>query len=136
LAAIQSSRESKAVSAAIVLLSLSATYAVIVETWSATVLFYDSRGLLFVALLTAAIVAFYAVYGWLIYKTWRGAAGARLILLLLIISGVAVHFALARSDVRELFGPLFVTVFLDGLRIVAALLLILAPRDYWGRSEA
>ena len=136
MAATESSRHSKAVSVAIVLLSLSATYAVIVETWSATVLFYDSKGFLVVALLAAAIIAFYAVYGWLIYKTWRGASSARLILLLLIVAGVAVHFALARSDVRELFGPLFVTVFLDGLRVVAALLLILAPRDYWTKSGA
>ena len=120
MAATESSRHSKAVSVAIVLLSLSATYAVVVETWSATVLFYDSKGFLVVALLAAAIIAFYAVYGWLIYKTWRGASSARLILLLLIVAGVAVHFALARSDVRELFGPLFVTVFLDGLRVAAA----------------
>jgi len=118
-------------SLAITLLGLSAMYSIVVEIWSAPVLFAESRGWLFVIGLVAGIVVFYAIYGWLIYQTWQGANAARLSLLALIIVGIATHALLALSPAGELFGPITITVFLDSLRVVAAVLLIATPRTYW-----
>lgn len=110
---------------------MSAIYAVVVEIWSAPVLFSESRGLLFVGGLIAAIAGFYAFYGWLIYKTWQGANAARFFLIALIVAGISIHALLALGPAGELFGPLSITIFLDSLRVVAAVMLLASPRAYW-----
>lgn len=110
-------------------------YSIVVEVWSAPILFADSRGLLFVAGLVAVIVIFYAFYGWLIYQSWQGVSAARLSLIALIVVGISIHILLALSPVAELFGPVSITIFLDGLRIVAAVLLMASPREYWKRAR-
>ncbi len=124
----------KSVSVALFLLCLSASYAVVVEIWSATVLFGGTGSALFIASLLGGVIGFYILYGWILYKTWKGSAGARLALLFLIFAGIAIHASQAFGNFGELFGPLFVTVFLDGLRIIAAVLLILSPKSYWRKQ--
>jgi len=119
------------VAVAVFLLSLSAVYAVIVEVWSAPVIFLDSRGSAFVTGLIAGILAFYIGYGWIIYRTWKRTAWARWALLILIALGITLHVALAYGGLGELFGPVAVTMFLDGLRMIALVLLLVAPNDYW-----
>lgn len=86
MASGDSPHNSNRVTVAIFLLALSACYAVIVEAWSAPILFMDSRGATFVAGLIAGILIFYAVYGWLIYQVWKRAAWAKWALLVLIAS--------------------------------------------------
>ena len=127
----ESHTDSKRVAIAVFLLSLSAIYAVIVETWSAPILFLDSRGPVFVTVTIAGILAFYAAYGWIIYQVWRRTAWARWVLLFLITLGIAAHVVLALDGRGELFGPVAVTVFLDGLRVTAFVLLLVAPAAYW-----
>lgn len=113
---------------------MSAIYAVVVEIWSAPVLFSESRGLLFVGGLIAAIAGFYAFYGWLIYKTWQGVNAARFSLIALILVGISIHALLALSPAGELFGPVSITVVLDSLRVVAVVMLIASPRGFWKQS--
>jgi hypothetical protein len=109
---------------------MSVGYAAIVEVWSAVVLFGESKRLLFVAVLVGGILGFYAIYGWLL-QVWYGNARAMHVLLVLIAAGIGIHALLIVRDAGELFGPVFLTVFLDGLRIVAAILLVLTPGSYW-----
>lgn len=106
------------------------------EVWSAAVLFGESRSLAFVVVLIGGILGFYAVYGWLLLQTWRRNARALRVLLILIIAGVVIHAVLIFRDAGELFGPVFLTVFLDGLRIIAAVLLVVTPQSYWRSVEA
>ena len=115
---------------------MSAGYAAIVEVWSAVVLFGESQSLLFVAVLVGGILGFYAIYGWLLLRTWHGSAHAMRVLLVLIVVGIGIHALLIIRDAGELFGPVFLTVFLDGLRIVAAILLIMTPASFWGSANA
>ena len=126
----------RTVSVAISLLCVSAAYSSIVEIWSAPVLFAESEGLLFVSGMIAAIVCFYTLYGWLIYGTWKGRGAARLVLLAVIAVAIALHAALAVTPAGKLFGPASVTVVLDSLRAVAAILLLVSPRAYWRRPAA
>lgn len=135
MASGDSPHNSNRVTVAIFLLALSACYAVIVEAWSAPILFMDSRGATFVAGLIAGILIFYAVYGWLIYQVWKRAAWAKWALLVLIALGIFIHVRLAFGGMGELFGPVWVTAFLDGLRVVAAILLLIAPTGYWQRGS-
>ncbi len=121
----------KSVSVAVSLLCVSATYSCIVEIWSAPVLFAESEGLLFVGGLIAAVLGFYALYGWLVYATWKGRGAARLILVAVIAIAIALHASLALTAAGKLFGPTSVTVFLDSLRVVAVVLLFFSPRAYW-----
>jgi hypothetical protein len=121
----------KTLSLAILLLGLSAIYSVVVEIWSAPILFAESRGFVFVVVLVAGIVVFYMFYGWLIYHSWQGVNVARFSLIALIVVGISIHTLLALSPVGELFGPISITIFLDSLRVVAAVLLIASPRTYW-----
>ena len=125
----------RTVSTAIFLLSLSAMYTVVIEIWSAPVLFIEVRGLLFVVGLVIGISGFYLLYGWLIFKTWQGVNGARYALVALILVGIAIHAILALTPMGELFGPASITAILDGLRIVAVILLLASPREYWGKIE-
>ena len=110
----------RTVSTAIFLLGLSATYSIVVETWSAPVLFVEARGLPFVVGLVAGVLVFYALYGWLIYKTWQGVNAARYSLIALIVVGISIHVILALTPAGELFGPILITAILDGLRVVAS----------------
>jgi hypothetical protein len=119
------------VSVAVSLLCVSATYSCIVEIWSAPVLFAESEGPLFVGGLIAAVLGFYALYGWLVYATWKGSSAARLILVAVIAIAIALHASLALTAAGKLFGPASITVFLDGLRAVAVVLLLVSPRAYW-----
>ena len=121
----------RTVSTAIFLLGLSATYSIVVETWSAPVLFVEARGLPFVVGLVAGVLVFYALYGWLIYKTWQGVNAARYSLIALIVVGISIHVILALTPAGELFGPILITVILDSLRIIAVVLLVASPRAYW-----
>lgn len=121
----------KTVLIAVFLLGISAIYALVVEVWSVPVLFVDSLGRQTVILLVAGIVGYYAIYAWLIYQTWNGTNVARLAVLVLIVTGIAVHASLALGEAGMLFGPIFVTVFLDSLRVVAAILLMVSPRTFW-----
>ena len=109
-------------------------YSIVVEIWSAPVLFAESRGLPFVVWLVAGVVGFYAFYGWLIYKTWQGVNAARYSLIALIVVGISIHAFLTLGPVGELFGPIFITVFLDSLRAVAVVMLVASPRAYWKQS--
>ena len=68
------------------------------------------------------------------YGTWKGIGAARLFLLLLIIVGIGLHAFLALSPLGELFGPPFITLSIDGLRVIAVVLLILSPRAYWSQN--
>lgn len=131
---MDSSTRPRTLSIAIFLLGMSAIYSIVVEVWSASVLFADSRGLPFVAGLVAGVVGFYAFYGWLIYKTWQGVNAARFSLIALILVGISIHALLALSPAGELFGPVSITVFLDSLRVVAVVMLLASPRVYWKQS--
>lgn len=121
----------KTVLAALALLCFSATYSTLVEMWSAPVLYGETHGTLFVVGLIVGIAGFYTFYGWLIYKTWKGINAARIALIALIGIGIAIHSSLIVSRIGDLFGPVFITVFLDGLRVIAVILLIASPRSYW-----
>lgn len=122
------STQSRTTSIAVFLLGSSAMYSLVVEVWSAPILFIDTRGLAFVVSLVAGILLFYALYGWLIVKTSQGLAAARYALITIIITGISVHAILALTPSGELFGPILVTAILDGLRIIAVILLLAAPR--------
>lgn len=110
---------------------MSAMYSIVVEIWSAPILYIESRGLLFVIGLVAGICSFYAIYAWLIYRTWQGVIAARHFLTALIVFGIAIHAILALTPTGELFGPVLITAVLDGLRIIAVILLAISPRAYW-----
>lgn len=129
-----SSPQPRTVSAAILLLALSAMYSIVVEIWSAPILFFETRGLSFVVGLVAGVLVFYVFYGWLIYKTWQGVNAARYSLIALIVIGISIHVILALTPAGELFGPIYITVMLDGLRIIAVVLLVVSPRTYWKQS--
>ena len=126
-----SSTQPRTVSAAIFLLGLSAMYSMVVEIWSAPFLFIETRGLPFVVGLVAGVLGFYAIYGWLMYKTWQGVNAARYSLIALIVIGISIHVILALTPAGELFGPIFITAMLDGLRVIAVVLLVVSPRAYW-----
>ena len=106
-------------------------YSIVVEIWSAPFLFFDTRGLSFVIGLIAGVLIFYVLYGWLIYKTWQGVNAARYSLIALIIIGISIHVILALTPAGELFGPVYITAMLDGLRVIAVVLLVVSPRAYW-----
>ena len=106
-------------------------YSIVVEIWSAPFLFIETRGLPFVVGLVAGVLGFYAIYGWLIYKTWQGVNAARYSLIGLIVVGISIHVILALTPTGELFGPIFITAMLDGLRVIAVVLLVVSPRTYW-----
>jgi len=106
-------------------------YSMVVEIWSAPVLFIEARGLPFVVGLVTGVLGFYAFYGWLIFKTWQGVNAARYALIALIIVGIAIHAILALTPTGELFGPASITAILDGLRVIAVVLLVASPRAYW-----
>ena len=108
-------------------------YSMVVEIWSAPVLFVEAQGLPFVVGLVAGVLAFYALYGWLTYKTWQGVNAARYSLIALIVVGVSSHAILALTPAGELFGPLLITAVLDGLRVIAVILLVASPRAFWRR---
>jgi hypothetical protein len=127
----EASTQPRTVSAAILLLGLSAMYSIVVEIWSAPFLFFETRGLFFVIGLIAGILVFYVFYGWLIYKTWQGVNAARYSLIALIIIGISIHVILTLTDAGELFGPVYITAMLDGLRVIAVVLLVVSPRAYW-----
>jgi hypothetical protein len=101
----------------------------VVEVWSAPILFIDTRGTAFVVALVVGIVLFYTIYAWLIYKTSHGVAAARYALIVIIVVGIAVHATLALTPSGELFGPTLVTAILDGLRIIAVILLLASPGE-------
>ncbi len=126
-----SSTQPRTVSAAIFLLGLSAMYSIVVEIWSAPFLFIETRGLPFVVGLVAGVLGFYAIYGWLMYKTWLGVNSARYSLIALIVVGISIHVILVFTPAGELFGPIFITAMLDGLRVIALVLLVVSPRAYW-----
>ena len=126
-----SSPQPRTVSAAILLLALSAMYSIVVEIWSAPFLFFEARGLSFVIGLVAGVLIFYVFYGWLIYKTWQGVNAARYSLIALIVIGISIHVILALTPAGELFGPVYITAMLDGLRVIAVVLLLVSPRAYW-----
>ena len=130
------SSQPRTVLTATYLLGLSATYSLVVEIWSAPVLYIDSRGLPFVLGLVAGILCFYAFYGWLIYRTSQGVNVARYLLIALILVGISIHTLLAVSPAGELFGPLLITAILDGIRLVAAVLLIASPAAFWRQRPA
>lgn len=115
-------------SVAIALLCLSATYSIVVEVWSAYVLYVDDSGASVVVGLVMGILAFYAIYCWLIYRTWQGGSAARIVLLVIIVVGITVHLSLAWGKTGELFGPPAIVMFLDSLRVIALVLLLMAPR--------
>jgi hypothetical protein len=129
-----SSPQPRAVSAAILLLALSAMYSIVVEIWSAPILFFEARGLSFVVGLVAGVLVFYVFYGWLIYKTWQGVNAARYSLIALIVIVISIHVILALTPAGELFGPVYITAMLDGLRVIAVVLLLVSPRAYWKQS--
>jgi hypothetical protein len=126
-----SSIQPRTVSIAILLLGSSAMYSIVVEIWSAPILFVEPRGLPFVLGLVAGILCFYAFYGWLIYRTWQGLNAARYFLIALIIVGISIHAILALTPAGELFGPISITAILDGFRVIAVVLLVASPRAYW-----
>jgi len=121
----------KTISAAMALLCLSGAYSIIMEIWSAFVIYADIRGLSFVLGVVAGITLFYVFYGWLLYLTWGGAKIARNLLLVTIVLGIAIHVSLAWGSMGELFGPPMLAFFLDSLRVVAAILLLVSPAAYW-----
>ena len=127
----EASPKPRTVSAAILLLGLSAMYSIVVEIWSAPFLFFEARGLSFVIGVVSGALVFYIFYGWLIYKTWQGVNAARYSLIALIIIGISIHVILALTPAGELFGPIFITAMLDGLRVIAVVLLVVSPRAYW-----
>jgi hypothetical protein len=130
----EASPQPKTVSAAILLLGLSAMYSIVVEIWSAPFLFFEARGLSFVIGLVAGVLIFYVFYGWLIYKTWQGVNAARYSLIALIVIVISIHVILALTPAGELFGPVYITAMLDGLRVIAVVLLLVSPRAYWKQS--
>jgi hypothetical protein len=127
----RSTTQPRTVLVALALLCLSAAYSILVEMWSAPVLYGESHGALFVAGLIAGIAVFYVFYGWLIYKTWKGSSLARVAVITLIGAGIAIHVSMVVGSFGELFGPAYITAFLDGLRVIAVILLIASPRSYW-----
>lgn len=106
-------------------------YSMLVEIWSAPVLFIEARGLSIVVGLVVGVLSYYALYGWLIYKTWQGVNAARYSLIALIVVGISIHAILALTPAGELFGPILITAILDGLRVVAVVLLVASRRSFW-----
>ncbi len=131
MAVSDSLAQPRTVSTAILLLGLSAMYSMLVEIWSAPVLFIEARGLSIVVGLVVGVLSYYALYGWLIYKTWQGVNAARYSLIALIVVGISIHAILALTPAGELFGPILITAILDGLRVVAVVLLVASRRSFW-----